>query len=467
VSSSDESGEAVAFADELQAGLELGATIDGRYRVVGRIGCGGMGEVVEVEHLRLGRTFALKALRPELCRQRKVAQRFRTEWAAMAAIRSEHVVTIVDTGSLPSGVPYFVMERLAGEDLRSVLGHGGRLPPVRVAELGIDACYGLAALHSAGLVHRDLKPENLFVTSGDDGRDVVKLLDLGVAKVLGENATAPGSVIGTARYMAPEQVGEDGAVGPPADIFALGVILYEALAGRVPFDGDTFERVVFKIMTTTPDSLAQTCPEAPPALVEAVERALSKSPAGRYPSAVAFAATLAQAVDSARGRVGGRSPSVGVRVRPARHDTTLDESFGSEGPRASTPSAHVTGARGVPRASRLGVGLAVAASIAVIVAFAAFRPSTSPEERVASPPTVVSVRPAAVAPPSPPEPVPASSVSGTGALGPPARPDSSAQPATSSSSSPSLRRLRTSAPAKSPAGGAPRVAFDPENPYGK
>lgn len=450
-------------AEALQPGLAIGDTIDGRYRVVGRLGQGGMGEVVEVEHLTLGRTFALKALRRDLVRQPKVVQRFQTEWAAMAAIRSEHVVAIVDTGSLASGTPYFVMERLAGEDLRSLLGRGRRLPPVRVAELGIDACYGLSALHAAGLVHRDLKPENLFVTRGDDGRDVAKLLDLGVAKILGENATAPGAVIGTARYMAPEQVGEDGAVGPAADVFALAVILYEGLTGQAPFDGDTFERVLFKIMTAEPEPLGRLCPEAPSALVLAIERAMAKAPSERHPTAAAFAASLAQAVGSTRARTIARPPPPATpRALAARRDTTLDESGEpSDLPRTSTPPAHVAQARAVRPASRAALALIVAAALIAALAVASLRlKGSTPDELSARSATP---GPAAVPAVDAPAPTPAAA-----RQAPPAETLLSAvPPPPAAAASSSLRRTRRP-PAASERSSAdpPPVAFDPENPYG-
>lgn len=461
-------GEATGAAGaELQAGLAMDEIIDGRYRVVGRVGSGGMGEVVEVEHLKLGRTFALKALRPDLFRQRKVVQRFRTEWAAMAAIRSEHVVTIVDTGSLASGVPYFVMELLAGDDLRALLTRTARLPPVRVAELGIDACYGLSALHAAGLVHRDLKPENLFVTTGDDRRDVVKLLDLGVAKILGENATAPGSVIGTARYMAPEQVGEDGAVGPAADLFALGVILYEALAGRVPFDGDTFERVLFKIMTSEFEPLARACPEAPPALVDAVERALAKEPGKRHPSAAAFASALAQAVGSSRARSGARAPLGGSTVRAERRATTLDEAGAAlDEPRTSTPPAHVASARAPHGPRRAGRALVAVAGLGAVLVVGALR-LRSPVAEEAAP----KARAAAPASPPPAPPAPPVLTPRLSADSPARALDappivSVARPAASLPGRSPRRAPALASPAR-PADSVPRVAYDPENPYGK
>lgn len=270
----------------------LHAVVDDRYRVVELIGAGAMGTVYRVEHLKLGTSFALKVLRPELLDDARMVERFARESRAAASVVSEHVVPIVDSGTLPEGLPYFVMQLLHGSDLRGLLAAQGPLTPARAVNLAIDACRGLAAAHAVGLVHRDLKPANLFVTRGDDGRDVVKLLDFGVAKHLDSNTTRPGALIGTARYMAPEQIGLDVPVGPATDLFALGVILYECIAGDVPFAGDTAERVIYKTMTSEPIPLSERCTTLPPGLSEIVSRALEKDPSRRFPSALAFAEAL-------------------------------------------------------------------------------------------------------------------------------------------------------------------------------
>jgi serine/threonine-protein kinase len=272
--------------------ITTGMLVDGRYRIVERIGAGGMGSVYRVEHQRLGSSFALKLLRRELAEDERMLQRFERESRAAARLASEHVVPIVDSGTLPDGTPYFVMQLLAGKDLRALLRDQGRLTPVRAANLAIDACRGLGAAHAAGLVHRDLKPANLFVTRGDDGRDVVKLLDFGVVKHTDEVTTQPGALVGTARYMAPEQIGADYRVGPHTDLFALGVILYECIAGAPPFVGDTTERVLYAIMTATPEALDARCEGLPPGLSELVGRALEKHPDARFASAAEFADAL-------------------------------------------------------------------------------------------------------------------------------------------------------------------------------
>jgi eukaryotic-like serine/threonine-protein kinase len=283
-----------AAPEQLEAptGELIGDEIDGRFRVVERIGSGGMGSIFRVEHIELKRQFALKVLKAELSNDAAMVERFRKEARIAASLSSEHVVAIVDSGILRDGRPYFVMDLLIGSDLRRLLAAHGTLPPARVANLGVDVCRGLAAAHAAGLIHRDLKPENLFVTRGDDGRDVCKILDFGVAKGGDIGATRPGMLVGTVRYMASEQVGLDAPVGPRTDLYALGVILYECLCGVAPLQGDTTERALYAIMNGTPTPLRERLPELSTGLAAVVMRAFAREPEERYPDALALGEAL-------------------------------------------------------------------------------------------------------------------------------------------------------------------------------
>lgn len=315
----------------------LHAVVDGRYRVVEMIGAGAMGSVYRAEHLKLGTSFALKVLRPELADDARMVERFLRESRAAASVVSEHVVPIVDSGTLPDGLPYFVMQLLPGSDLRALLESLGRLSPARAVNIAIDTCRGLAAAHAVGLVHRDLKPANLFVTRGDDGRDVVKILDFGVAKHLDSNTTRPGALIGTARYMAPEQIGLEVPVGPATDLFALGVILYECIAGDVPFAGDTAERVLYKTMTSDPVPLGERCESLPNGLAEIAARALQKDPSRRFPSAAAFAeALLPYAGPRRAAEASDAEAPASHRVTPS--DVTIAEEGKTELDRSAAPS---------------------------------------------------------------------------------------------------------------------------------
>src|SRR5262245_2380805 len=214
------------LTDELPPGLVVADT----YRLCERIGAGGMADVYEAEHVRLGNRVALKVLRTNARADSKGFDRFRHEARRVAALSSEHVVKVFDCGELPNGMPYLVMERLWGEDLRSLLAREGRLPVRRAVKLAIGACRGLSVVHAARLVHRDLKPANLFVVR-TAASDCCKILDFGVAKALVSDATAGGALLGTVRYMAPEQLEDAASARATADIYAVGAILYECLTG--------------------------------------------------------------------------------------------------------------------------------------------------------------------------------------------------------------------------------------------
>lgn len=268
----------------------------GKYRVLGLLGSGGMGLVFRVQHLELEREFALKTLRREWAGDSAARLRFLSEVRALAAIRSEYVVPIVDAGTLPDGAPYFVMEALHGRTLRELLACEEHLAASRVIQIGIHVCLGLARVHAAGFIHRDLKPENLFVARTEHDSEKTSILDFGIVRKDNSDcvATSAGILIGTARYMAPEQVNSDAKLGPAADIFSLGTILYECVAGFSPFEDVTVERRIFKIANSDFSPLSEVDQALPADLILAIHRAMSHSPEDRYESAAAFAGALAR-----------------------------------------------------------------------------------------------------------------------------------------------------------------------------
>jgi eukaryotic-like serine/threonine-protein kinase len=270
--------------------LPAGATIGASLRVLSLLGRGGMGEVYEAEHTALGRRFAVKVLRAHL--DAGARDRFRREWRTIARLSSEYVVSVIDCGELRDGTPYLVMERLYGLDLRQLLDEAAPLPIPRAVGLVEQACLGVAAAHRAGVVHRDLKPANLFVTARETGDELCKVLDFGVAKVETSEATQQGAVIGTIKYMAPEQLTDSASVGPTADIYALGAILYECLTGAPPHVAATLQETMFRILNESPAPLAERRPGTPPELAAAIERALSRDPLRRFESAEALARAL-------------------------------------------------------------------------------------------------------------------------------------------------------------------------------
>lgn len=270
-------------------GNRSGETIAGTYCLLECIGSGGMGDVYAAEHRRLKKRFAVKLLRS---RGGHREDRFRREARAIARVENEHVVSVIDYGETRDGTPYIVMELLRGQDLRELLAHAAPLPIPRAVSLIRGACYGVAAVHRAGLVHRDLKPGNLFVARRASGEDWCKVLDFGVAKTDTTSSTLNGGLVGTVKYMAPEQLENGAAVSPAVDVYALGAILYECLSGDSPHSGETVQELMFKIMNEAPKRLSERCPHVPAELSAVVARALEKEPNKRFPSVDDFAAVL-------------------------------------------------------------------------------------------------------------------------------------------------------------------------------
>jgi len=432
--------------------------IDERYRLTQRLGGGGMGEVYEVEHVRLKRLFALKLLRAKLSGERELVLRFEREARDIAALRSDYVVSIVDSGTLSDGRPYFVMERLIGQDLKQLLSDTDELPVARTVNLGIDICLGLHAAHAAGLVHRDLKPENLFVTQGDDAKERCKLLDFGVAKLVAEDQTRPGALVGTARYMAPEQVKSDKPVTPAADLFALGVVLYRCLSGQHPFAGDTLERVLFRVMNEAPAPLP---PHVPSELASLIQRAMAKEPSERPASALAFARALAAFSPEPRNLEGVASWHVDTLLAP--RTSSDDVTSGDMTP--ATPSTIAAEPQAVVRVRRVVpfVGAAALLIVATLgverLLFPARAVSIAREVRVPAASAVVSK--IAIAPPTAALPVASASVTRAveTATAPRAR-AARISPKNGSSSAP------TKPPAAAPSTPAPSPDwFDSHNPY--
>jgi len=298
-----------------------GEVLAGTYRLLERIGVGGMGEVYAAEHARLGRRVAVKVLRPD--DHQAALDRFRREVKAIARLENEYVVNVMDCGEADDGTPYLVMDLLRGEDLRSLLERELQLPIPRAVNLILDACHGVAAVHEAGLVHRDLKPGNLFVTRRSTGEDWCKILDFGVAKIDTSTWTADGAVVGTIRYMAPEQLRDGASAGPTVDIYALGAILYECLSGTSPYTSTSMEELMFKVMNESPTPIQELNPRVPAPLSEAVQRAMAKSPRERFATIQEFARVIAPfACAHPRRELAGTTETLSFeRAEPARSQT--------------------------------------------------------------------------------------------------------------------------------------------------
>jgi eukaryotic-like serine/threonine-protein kinase len=272
-----------------------GDVIHGKYEIGARLGTGGMGTVFAARHLELGELVALKFLFVTPDDAPGSVDRFLQEARAGMRIKSPHVARVYDVGTEADG-PFIVMEHLQGRDLSKVLDERGQMPIGESADLLLQACEAINEAHALGIVHRDLKPANLFVITGADGADFVKVLDFGIAKVPspeGPSLTATRGVVGTSFYMSPEQLTASGKVDARSDVWSLGVVLYEMLADTVPFPGGTPPEIHAAILRGGDVKLSEHRDDVPAELDALISHALQRDREARIPSVAAFAACLA------------------------------------------------------------------------------------------------------------------------------------------------------------------------------
>jgi serine/threonine-protein kinase len=356
-----------------------------------------MGEVVLAEHLGLGKRVVVKLLREDLAQDPALVKRMQIEARTLAALASPYIVQVTDFGQTATGRTYIVMERLIGRTLGAELSARGALPPAEAIGYVVQVLAGLEAAHAAGIVHRDIKPENVFLCDATkDAPRMVKILDFGVAKVLDVDAevhrpalprlvTEEGGIVGTPRVVAPEQ-----ALGKPVDartdVYAAGLLLYTAIAGRGPFAHlkDATELLKANVMER-PAPLSTLAP-IPPALDAAVQRALEKRPADRFPSAEAFAVELRRIAAELADPHEGTKVTTGAlpyaATAPAPHDGAEDRTLQLALPRrpsqpegavarepmlAAPSSARVGGATRWVFVVLMVVGAAVAATLLVVL----------------------------------------------------------------------------------------------------
>jgi serine/threonine protein kinase len=428
------------------AAVRVGGVLGGKYRILRRIGSGGMADVYEVEHLRLASSFAAKVLREH--RQDSV-RRFLREARLLAQLKSDHIVTVFDVGDPNEEAPFYVMELLSGSDLRQLLAATPELSIGRAVRIISDACRGIGVAHAAGLVHRDLKPDNLFVTHRDSGEEVAKLLDFGVAKADEGTSTEHGALIGTVRYMAPEQIEHSGVVSTRADVRGLGAILYECLAGRPPHVADSIERLLFKVLNDRVEPVRNHRPDVPAELDDVILRALERDPGKRFACAADFAEALRPFRDA-----GGASIDATIAERAPLQKRT---------PRPHSRLAIALAAGGIA----VGAGVLMLGKPPTPVADAAEQNGKRPPATAAA---TVAVRAPQASVAEPPGPKVAKAVE---------EPSPSSVPSASTARSRSARQLprsvgsaKTAAPARAPnqtpapAPDAPMVKIDSQNPYG-
>jgi eukaryotic-like serine/threonine-protein kinase len=407
---------------EVEAPVVAGEVIAGKYRVDRVLGSGGMGIVVAATQLELDRPVAIKFLVAEAAKAPEIVARFAREARAVAKIQGEHVARVLDVGVLDNGLPYMVMEYLDGADLAQRIAHEGRLSLPEVARYVLEACEALAEAHAAGIVHRDLKPANLFLARRPDRTTIVKLLDFGISKSpVGSAAgiTSTQAIMGSPVYMSPEQLMSAKHVDARSDIWSLGVVLFEALAGTPPFNAESMPQIVTRILHTPAPPLGDARPDLPPAVAAVVERCLAKDPAGRFGDVAELAWALSPFVDDGArsveriARVLGRpeappppGPVVAPSVRPGA------EAWGGT-------QAHLPKRSAAPWVVAAVLGACAVLGVAAVVVRSARRrepPRTVATVVVPSPP-LATVDPPAVtlAPPSDLTPPPSASSAATAA----------------------------------------------------
>ncbi len=274
----------------------VGETIEGKYALQSVLGKGGMGTVYDAVHQRTSRRVAVKILLPEHAEKPESIARFHHEARVVAAIGHPNICEILDFGRLADGRPFLVMERLEGETLGTLLERRIRLPVGEAVAVAIQALQALDVAHAKGVIHRDMKPDNVFLTARSNGAPLVKVLDFGISKTFGDDRdvelTRTGMVMGTPYYMAPEQARGERNLDPRVDVWACGIILYEAIGGRRPFIAKNYNALLVEILTAAHRPLIEIAPQIPGGLEAVIDRALSKRREDRQPTVAALASAL-------------------------------------------------------------------------------------------------------------------------------------------------------------------------------
>jgi serine/threonine protein kinase len=368
--------------------LSRGQILDGKYRIEQPLAEGGVGIVVLATQLQLERPVAIKYLRPEALQQETLVVQFEREARLAAKIRSEHVVRVHDVGVNDAIGPYVVMEFLEGGDLETLLGDGP-LPLEIAVDYVLQACEGIAEAHELSIVHRDLKPANLFLANRPRNAPILKIIDFGISRIVPKRGSAGWSAeertaVGTPAYMSPEQI-SGGHVDARADVWALGVVLFELLTAARPFDGASTEDVCDAILGLAPVRLTELRPDVPLAIEAIVHKCLEKDPARRYPTVGDLARALEATMAATSSPADASAAPLSVRRPPD--------------PRTQNPTVLVSRRRGPSRALQIALVAVVALSIAGAALLASSLRSREPAATVTTAePTVAST--VAPAPPS-------------------------------------------------------------------
>jgi eukaryotic-like serine/threonine-protein kinase len=411
---------------DIDVGVREGDVLAGKYRVERILGVGGMGVVVAAHHLQLDEKVALKFLLPDAVLQPEAVARFDREARAAVKIKSDHVARVTDVGKLESGSPYMVMEYLEGDDLSGWLEKNGPLPIEQAVDFVLQACEAIAEAHSIGIVHRDLKPANLFCIRRPNGQLSIKVLDFGISKLGGAaeklQMTRTSTLVGSPFYMSPEQMQTAKGVDSRTDIWSLGIILFELLTGRVPFDSPTVTDLAIRVATEPPPPVTSLRGDVPPGLEKAILTCLEKPRERRYQDVGELALAIAPfgsrhahgSLERIQGTLGPSHGATELATSPR-----LSPAASTRGPVGSTQGSWQTqGAQPQPKrgspaiaviAGVVGVGVLVAGGVFFVMkarapvappsqASASSAPSTEPP--ASTPPATIAAASASL-PPSP------------------------------------------------------------------
>ena len=431
-------------------GVRTGDVLAGKYRVERVLGRGGMGVVVAAHHLQLDERVALKLLLPRSVGSADSIGRFLQEARAAVKIKSEHVARVTDVGQLDSGMPYIVMEYLEGIDLEHWIQERGAMAVQQAVDFVLQACQALAEAHRLGIVHRDLKPANLFCIEHADGQLAIKVLDFGISKFTppadaasrpGHEMTQTSAVMGSPSYMSPEQMRSLKGVDARTDIWSLGVILFELLTGRMPFEAKAVTELAIMVASEPAPLLREVCPDAPAALEQVVAKCLAKDRAGRYQTVADLAIAL-ESFGSERARASVERV-LGTLRKPVKSAPALPASVELKStivaPLKAAAAVQTVGTwgrnGGAKPAGKAFVGIAAALLVAVVVGgvFLLGKPAPLPTPAPAAA-TSVSAPPTSPPPRAePPAPTDSSS-------SPPAPPASGGPPASAAAPHPATPR---------------------------
>ncbi|HEX4341401.1 MAG TPA: protein kinase [Polyangiaceae bacterium] len=357
--------------------LQPGQVLDGKYKIVRVIGEGGMGAVYEGENTRIRRRVAIKLLHAGVAANTEMVQRFEREAQVAGTVGNDHILEILDLGALPSGERYMVMEYLDGVTLTERIKMRVRLSAQEAVQLIRQVLRGLGAAHGAGIVHRDLKPDNIFILREKAGiRDYVKIIDFGISKFSEQNGassrmTRTGALMGTPHYMAPEQATGSMDIDRRTDIYAVGIIMYETLTGRVPFQAETFNQLLFEIALAKIIPARQVVPDLDPAIDSIIMKASARDPAQRFQTCEEFVLALEAwektgtavslpATESIEAIVAATVPRAGQGFGST--DATVSSNTGNTGRASQSSVSGNTGAGRVSKSSVAGTASAVSAA---------------------------------------------------------------------------------------------------------